>query len=223
MGAVKQGEGAISCQFVISGQWSVVSGQLGIRRRNELCCGCGECFEGWAARDFCFAALGLGFAEADDGPVELAFDASHVTHQRFETFGLGVADEELEGAGFENGGFVAAGSLQTPEAGGDFGDDLRFERAYGSVVAKELVVEAVEIGLVFAAEDDGFSGQSVPETIHARNGLAGFGAGACGQIGLHFLPVNENAAHEERREARPPDFMLGPRSKNGPVRRAASG
>jgi len=150
----------------------------------------------------------LDFAETDDGPVELAFDASHVAQQGFEAFGLSVADEEFERAGFQDGGFVAAGSLQTPEARGDFGDDLGFERADGRVLGEELIMKAVEISLVFAAEDDRLSGETVLETVPARDGLAGFGAGARGQSSLHFYPVNEDAARDERREARPPIVMF---------------
>jgi hypothetical protein len=105
-------------------------------------------------RDGALAALGLGFAETNDGSVKLALDGSHVAQQRFEPFGLGGVDEEFEGAGFENGGFIAAGSLETPEAGGDFGDQLGFESAGGGVVREELFMKVIEVDLVFPGQDD---------------------------------------------------------------------
>jgi hypothetical protein len=162
----------------------MISGQfgLGAGRRNELGCVGGHCFDRRAARDLVFAALGLGFAEADDGSVELAFDGSHVAQQRFETFGLGGADEEFEGAGLENGGFVTAGSLETPEAGGDFGNEFGFEGADGGVIGEELVVEMVEVGLVLSRQHHAAAGESMFEAVHARDGFAGVGAGAGGGV-----------------------------------------
>ena len=120
----------------------------------------------------------MSLAKADDGTIELALDGGHVTQQRLETFSVSVADEEFEGAGFEDGGFVAAGSLETPKACGDFGYDLGFERPDGRVLGEELIMKTVEIGLIFAAKDHRFSGEAVLETIPARDGLAGFGARA---------------------------------------------
>jgi hypothetical protein len=80
------------------------------------------------------------------------------------------------------GGFVAAGSLETPEAGGDFGDELGLEGAVGGMVGEELVVEAVEVGLAFVAEHNRLGGESVFETVHAGDGFAGVGAGAGGGV-----------------------------------------
>jgi hypothetical protein len=164
---------------VVSGQFS---GQLGLglgaRRRNELGCGCGHCFEGFADGGGEFAAGGLSFAEADDSAIELAFDGGHVAEQSFEAFRLSVADENFERAVFQYAGFVPASSLQAPEAGSDFGDELGFESAVGRVLGDELVVEAIEIGLAFATEDDGFRREPMLQTIHAGDGFAGLSAWA---------------------------------------------
>src|SRR5690348_1522833 len=117
----------VSCR--LSDQWSVVGGQFGARRRNEVGCGGRHCFDARRAGDGALTPFGLGFAEAHYGSVELAFDGSHVAQQRFEAFRLSGVDEEFEGAGLENLGFVTAGSLETPEASGDFADKLGFEWA----------------------------------------------------------------------------------------------
>jgi hypothetical protein len=142
------------------------------------------------------AALGLGFAQADDGAIELALDGAHVAEQSFEAFGVGVADEEFEGTGLKNGGFVTAGALETPEAGGDFGDEFGFEDSGGSVLGKELLMEAIEVILFFAGEDDLPAGEAMFQAIHAGDGLAGAGARArrCGAGILHCCPGGEKAA-----------------------------
>jgi hypothetical protein len=57
------------------------------------------------------------------------------------------------------------------------------------VLGDEIVVEAVEAGLVFSGEDDLPAGQAMFQAVHAGNGLAGLGARACRCMAavLHFV------------------------------------
>jgi len=52
------------------------------------------------------------------------------------------------------------------------------------------MVELIEIGLAFAAKDDGFRGESVLQAVPAGDSLAGFGPGTGGGGAVwHIYPV----------------------------------
>lgn len=99
--------------------------------------------------------------EAHDGAVELALDGPGVSEHEIELFS-GVALEGLAPR-VEMGGFESARAGKAPHAAGDFGDELEFEFAGRFAVGGEIGEELVELGRIFAGEEDVFGSEAVTE------------------------------------------------------------
>lgn len=117
-----------------------------------------------------FGTGGLEVLETDNGAIELAFDGAHVADQTVEAGG-GVGGEEIV-ADFEGLGFAGAGSGQTPGAGSDLADDLEFELPFGFTIGGDIGEQLVEVGLIFAGDDDLAGSETVLEGIAAGDGFA---------------------------------------------------
>jgi hypothetical protein len=128
------------------------------------------------------AAVGLELAELGVGAVELSFDGRGVAEDAIEAFGVGVVGGEQVVAVEQTVGFDGAGAPETPHAVGNVGDELGFELAFGFEFGDEGLVHAVEVGLIFAWEDDLGGSEPVFEGVAAGASFAEDGARS-GRVG----------------------------------------